>query len=149
MRGYVGPDDGYMARMLRILSAAALLVVVAAGCGDAAPPQRVGFHGVPRSLAQDWEGRATAIATAASNGNGCRALRLANSLRTDVIAKQYRLPLRLRAPLLTGVSSLAGRITCTPVATTPEKPKPPQEPKPKPKPPKHPKPPGHDKGDDR
>ena len=138
-----------MARVLRILSAAALLVVVAAGCGGAAGPQRAALHGLPRSLAQDWERQASAIATVASGGNDCRALRLANSLRAEVIAKEHRLPLRLRSPLAIGVGSLVRHITCTPVVTKPappENPKPPEEPKSKPKPPGHDK--GHDQGYD-
>jgi hypothetical protein len=127
-----------MAKVLRILSAAALLVVVAAGCGGAGRPQRSAFQGVPRVLAQDWEGQASAIATAASAGNGCQARQLAASLRTDVIAKEHELPLRLRSPLLIGVNALADRITCTPA--------PPKKPKPPPKEPKPPKP--HHEGHD-
>lgn len=116
-------------RVLRILSAAFLLVVVAAGCGGAARPQRSVFHGVPPALAQDWEGQASDIAAAASAGNSCRALRLANALRADVVASKDKLPSRLRPPLLTSVRALADRIECTPVAQTPPKqPKPPKEP---------------------
>lgn len=114
-----------MANVLRILSAAALLAVVAAGCGGAARPQRSAFHGVPRALAQDWEGQARAIAAA---GDGCHALQLANSLRTEVLAKEHKLPLRIRSPLLVGVNNLRNRITCTPVVQT----KPPKGPKPPP-----------------
>jgi hypothetical protein len=121
--------------VLRIVSAAALLGVVFAGCGGAAPPQRSGFRGVPSALAQDWEGQATAIAAAASAGNSCRALQLARTLRTDVIRSRQKLPVRLRAPLLTAVNALADRITCAPaVAGVPRKP-------PKPSHEKH----GHDK----
>ena len=142
-----------MATVSRTLSALALLAVVAAGCGGAAPPQngaqkgtqRSAFHGVPRALAQAWEGQASAIATAAAAGNGCRALHLAASLRDDVVTSEHKLPRRLRSPLLTGVNALADRITCTRVVTVqapPKKPpkKPPKGPKPKP-----PKPHGHDK----
>jgi hypothetical protein len=119
--------------MLKTISAAVLLAVVAAGCGDGASPRSARFHGVPRALAQVWEGQARAIATAASAGNGCQALRLAKALRTDVIAKERDLPVRLRSPLLDGVNSLAGRITCTPPVTgvqqnPPKPPKPPHEP---------------------
>jgi hypothetical protein len=100
--------------VLRVLSAAALFVVVAASCGGAAAPQRPAFQGVPRTLAQAWEGQASAIADAASAGDTCRALQLANSLRADVVASKGRLPARLQRPLLTGVNALAHRITCTP-----------------------------------
>jgi len=116
---------------LRVLSAAALLVLVAAGCGGAAGRQRPAFQGVPRTLAQTWEGQASAIADAASAGDSCHALHLANSLRADVEASQNKLPARLRPALLTGVSALADRITCTAV--------PPKEP------PQHPHKP-HDHG---
>ena len=119
-------------KVLRILSAAFLLVVVAAGCGGAARPQRSAFHGVPPALAQDWEGRASDIAAAASAGNSCRALQLANALRADVVASKDKLPSRLRPPLLTSVNALADRIKCTPVVQTlPKKPTPPKKPKPK------------------
>jgi hypothetical protein len=134
-----------MGNVLRLFSAAALLAVSAAGCGGATRPQRAAFHGVPPALAQAWEGQASAIASAASAGNSCRALRLAASLRDDVAASEHKLPLRLRSPLLTGVNALAGRITCTPVPTPPKKP--PKGPKPEP-PPKPHGPHGHDKGHD-
>jgi len=92
-------------------------------------------------LAQAWEGQATAIASAASVGNSCRALHLAASLRDDVVSSQQRVPSRLRSALLTGVNALADRTTCTPVQT----PTPPRGPKPKPpEPPKH-----HGHGDDK
>lgn len=126
-----------MAKVLRILSAAALLVVVAAGCGGAAQPQRSASHGVPRALAQDWEAQARAIAAA---GNGCHALQLASSLRTEVLANADKLPLRLRSPLLVGVNNLKDRITCTPVVQTPPK-------GPKPPPPQKPDDKGHHKED--
>ena len=119
-------------KVLRILSAAFLLVVVAAGCGGAARPQRSAFHGVPPALAQDWEGRASDIAAAASAGNSCRALQLANALRADVVASKDKLPSRLRPPLLTSVKALADRIKCTPVVQTPPKKlTPPKKPRPK------------------
>ena len=107
-----------MARVLRILSAAAFLAVVAAGCGGAAP-QKLALHGIPRALAQDWEQRASAIASAAAAGHSCNALRLADALRSDVVATQHKVPLRLRAPLLNGVKALANRITCVPTVQTP------------------------------
>jgi hypothetical protein len=135
-----------MVRVLRILSGAALLVVVVAGCGGA--PQRSASQRLPRALAQDWEAQASAIATAADAGNDCRAMRLAASLSADVAASRHKLPLRLRSPLLTGVNGLAAGIsTCTPIVTVPVQPKPPKGPTPKP--PKRHHPPGHDKGDDK
>jgi len=114
----------------RILSAAALLAVVTAGCGGAAQPQELAVRGVPRALAQEWELQASAIASAAAAANNCKALQLANALRSDVIAMQHKVPRRLRAPLLTGVNALAGRLTCVPTVQTPEKPpkKPPKPP---------------------
>jgi hypothetical protein len=135
--------------MLRILGTVSLLAVVAAGCGGAARETRP-VHRVPRALAVDWEGQASAIAAAASTGDNCRALRLAQALRTEVIAKQGEVPVRLRSPLLIGVNSLADRIKCTPVVTPQPPPRrsppPKKEPKPKPKPPGHHGPPGHGKG---
>jgi hypothetical protein len=131
-----------MGNVLRIVPAAALLAVLAAGCGGGARLQQAALHGVPPGLAQDWEGQASAIASAASAGNSCRALQLAASLRSDVAASEHKLPFRLRSPLLTGVNALADRITCTP---TPKKP--PKGPKPEP-PPKRPGPHGHDRGHD-
>jgi hypothetical protein len=131
-----------------------LLVLGAVGCGGGASPQPSAHRvGIPRALAQGWAQRASAIAAAASAGNDCLALRLAGSLRSDVLASEHRVPLRLRSPLVTGVDSLAASLTCTEtvtVETTPAKspaPKPgpgPHKPKPphKPPPPHHP--PGHD-----
>lgn len=113
--------------MSRLLSAASLLVLVAAGCGGAAAPQRASVPGVPRALAHEWEARAWAIAAAASAGNGCHALQLANSLRADVVASKEKLPPRLRPPLLVRVSAIADRITCTPQIAPPKRPKPPHE----------------------
>jgi hypothetical protein len=113
--------------VLRIVSAVALLTVVAAGCGSGDRPQRSTLRGVPLALAQQWEGQASAIASAASAGNGCRALQLATSLRDDVVSSQQQVPSRLRSPLLTGVNALADRITCTP--TPPHGPKEPKPPK--------------------
>jgi hypothetical protein len=129
--------------VLKIVSAGALLVVVAAGCGSGDRAQPSAVHGVPRALAQAWEGQATAIASAASAGNSCRALQLAASLRSDVLSSLQRVPSRLRPALRTGVNALADRTTCTPVQTH----KPPKGPKPEPpKPPEH-HGPGDDKGD--
>jgi hypothetical protein len=136
---------------LKILSAAALLVVVAAGCGSAARPQMSASHELSRALAQDWEGQASAVAAAATAGNSCRALHLANYLRDDVRKSAHQLPLRLRSPLLVGVKALADRITCTPVVAKPVPPRKPHAPpkRPKPKPPKPHGPHGHDKGHDK
>jgi hypothetical protein len=120
-----------MAKVLRILPAALLLVVVAAGCGDAGRPQRAALPEVPSALAQAWAGQASEIAAAASAGNSCHARELANALRADVEASKDRLPSRIRPPLLTSVNSLAARIPCTPVVPAPpKKPTPPKEPKP-------------------
>jgi hypothetical protein len=124
--------------VLKIVSAGALLVVVAAGCGSGGRPHVAAVNGVPRALAQAWGRQATAIASAALAGNSCRALQLAASLRNDVRSSKQRVPSRLRPALLTGVNALADRITCTPEQT----PKPPKGPKPKP--PKH-----HEPGDDK
>jgi hypothetical protein len=77
---------------------------------------------VPRSLAQAWESKASAIAVAATAGDDCHARQLANSLQADVVASQGTVPRRLRAPLLTGVNKLAARITCTVTPTAPQKP---------------------------
>jgi hypothetical protein len=87
---------------------------------------------VPRTLAQDWEGQASAIAAAAAAGDDCRALQLATALRGDVTTAQSRVPSRLRRPLVHSVTELADRLTCTPPPPTtqasPKKPKPPPKP---------------------
>jgi hypothetical protein len=108
---------------------AALLMVVAAGCGGSSRSQEAAIHQIPRALAQDWEGQASEIAAVAGRGDSCRALQLASSLRNEIDASRAKLPRRLRAPLLSGVNSLADRITCSPpVTTVPKKPpKPPHE----------------------
>ena len=85
---------------------------------------------MPRVLAQDWANQASAIAAASAAGNSCHALELASSLRTEVIAAEGKVPTRLRSPLLSGVNSLADRITCTDTVTV-------QAPPPKKPPPKH------------
>lgn len=117
-----------MGDVLRIALVAALFVVVAAGCGAAARPQQSALRGLPPTLAKDWEGQATAIATAASNGDDCGAKRRADSLRTQVVAAEHAVPRRLRSALVTGVTELAARLTCTPttVQTVPKKPPPPK-----------------------
>jgi hypothetical protein len=123
---------GTCRKVLRFVSAAAFVALVAAGCGGAARPHDPAAHAVPRALARQWEARASAIADAAAAGNKCRALRFAASLRDDVIAAEPRLPARLRSPLVSSVNALADRLTCTRTVTVPSKP---------PKPPKGPQPP--------
>jgi hypothetical protein len=110
----------------RIVFAVVVLAVVVAGCGSAARPQAAPDRGIPADLARVWAGQAAAVAAAASAGDSCRALRLADALRAQVVATQRKVPLRLRSPLLAGVKALAGRITCTP----PPAKKPPKPPKP-------------------
>jgi hypothetical protein len=125
---------GTWEKVLRILSVVALLAVVATGCGGASKSHASADRGVPAALAGTWADQASAIAAAASAGNGCQALHLAETLRHQVAVAKRKLPLRLRSPLVVGVNSLVDRITCTPSppVTTPKKP---------------PKPP-HDKHDD-
>ena len=127
----MGPPVGTYRTMSRIVSAAALVVLVAAGCGGSARSPELATRGVPRVLAGEWAGRASAVAVAAKRGNSCRALQLASALRDDVISAQGRVPARLRSPLVTGVNALADRFTCTPKVTGPTK---------------HPKPPGKKHG---
>ena len=115
------PGTGW--KVLRIVPVAALLLVVAAGCGDASQPQRSALHGVPPVLAQNWEGQANAIANAASAGDSCGALRLADSLQAQILASEHKLPPRLRSPLVTGVNALVDRLTCTVTTTTKPPPK--------------------------
>jgi hypothetical protein len=133
----------------RIAAVAALVVLVAAGCGGGARPQKVSVHGIPSALAKDWAGQASAIAAAAAAGNDCHAQTLALSLRAQVMQKQHLLPVRLRSPLVTGLDSLVERTSCrqtVTVETTPQPSPKPQKPPHKP-PPHQPKPPhGHDHG---
>jgi hypothetical protein len=132
MRGYDGPDAGYMGDVSRLVAVASLVVVlvVTTGCGGAPRPRQSAFHGVPSALAQGWEGQATAIADAASAGESCHALQLAKALRADVARRKRELPLRLRSPLVTGVNELVARLTCPPppTAATATAPKPQPEP---------------------
>jgi hypothetical protein len=80
-------------------------------------------------LAHEWAAQASAIADAAGAGNGCLALRLANSLRNEVIAAEGELPLRFRSPLLISVNALANRLTCAPPPVIAQPPPPaPKEP---------------------
>jgi hypothetical protein len=108
--------------VLRIVSASVLVVLAAAGCGTAAPQHRFAAQGVPRPLAREWAAQASAVASAVGGGNSCRASRIANSLRDEVIAAKLKLPTRLRSPLLKGVDALADRLTCTPPPVTVEPP---------------------------
>ena len=118
-------------------------MLVAAGCGGSSPPHPAAARGLPPALAQQWAAQASAIAAAAANNQGCRAQRLASTLRDEIIAQQGRVPARLQRPLVTGVNALADRITCTPQPVTV------QAKPPKPPPPPHKPGPGghHDHGD--
>ena len=128
MRGYVEAIGGIWKEVLRIAVVAALVVLVAAGCGGSSPPETSVEHGLPRPLAQAWAAQASSIAAAAAAGDGCRARQLAGSLRTQVISRRGRVPARLQGPLLEAVNSLADRIVCVvppvTVTTTPKPPKP-------------------------
>jgi hypothetical protein len=137
MRGYAGAKGGYRVTVLRLFSAVALLAVVAAGCGSGRTTRGPADRGIPRALAHSWEAQASAIAEAAASRDDCKALDLARSLRSRVVATERRVPVRLRSPLMTGVNALVSRLTCTPppAPTTPKEP------------PKPPEPP-HDKHDD-
>lgn len=105
----------------------AILVVLAAGCGGGSASRQPSFQGVPPALAHDWERQASAIGRAASTGDDCEAMHLANSLRAQVFAAAHSVPVRLRSPLVAGVNALANSLTCTvtTVQTVPQKPKPP------------------------
>jgi hypothetical protein len=111
------PLAGTGRKVLRILSVAALVVLVAAGCGSAGP-QPQADRALPRALAASWADRASAIATAAAAGRSCRAAQLASSLRDAIVADEARVPARLQKPLLQSVNSLADRITCAPQPQT-------------------------------
>lgn len=135
----MNPMAGKSRDVLRILLGVSLLALLAVGCGASSRPDRAAAGGVPRSLAGEWEARASAVADAAAAGDDCRALQLAASLRDDVIAKESQVPSRLRPPLLAGVNALADRIVCQVPPQT--KTLPPQKP---PKPPEHKPPHKHD-----
>jgi hypothetical protein len=79
-------------------------------------------------LAGNWADQASAIAAAASAGNRCQALHLAETLRDQVAEARRKLPLSLRSPLASGVNSLVDRITCTPPAPVTKPAKPPKPP---------------------
>lgn len=117
-----------------ILSVAALVVLVAAGCGGSSRPDSSAARGVPRVLASEWASQASAVADAAAAGDDCQAAQLAAALRTDVIEKEAQVPARLQSALLTGVNALADRIVCqappqTVTVPAKEPPKPPEPPK--------------------
>ena len=117
-------------------------MLVAAGCGGSARPRSTAAaRGLPPALAQQWAAQASSIADVAANGQGCRAQRLASTLRNEIIAHEGRVPARLRSPLVTGANALANRITCTPQPVTVQT---------KPPPKKHgPGPDHHDHGDNQ
>ena len=124
--------------VFRLISATALVVLVAAGCGSSARPQPTAARGLPPALAQQWAAQASSIADAAANGQGCRAQRLASTLRNEIIAQEGRVPARLRSPLVTGANALANRIMCMPQPVTVQAEPPPKE---------HGQGPGHDRHD--
>jgi hypothetical protein len=127
MRGYSeGMGGRYMEKVLRIAPVAALVVLVAAGCGSSSRPRDLTEHGLPRTLAHTWAAQASAIADAAAAGDGCGARRLAGSLRTEVISAGGVVPARLRTPLLGAVNSLANRIVCVVPPLTVTNPPPPE-----------------------
>jgi hypothetical protein len=127
------PMTGTGRKVLRILSVTVLAILVTAGCGSSAGGQRAA-RGLPRSLAHTWAVQASEIAAAAAARDGCRARRLAGTLRTEVISARGRVPTRLQSPLLEAVNSLADRIVCVvPPVTVTTNPQPPPKPAPKPK----------------
>ena len=133
--------------VLRIVSAAAALVVlVSAGCGGTARPDRSAGRELPRALASRWAQEASTVADVAASGDSCQAQELAATLRDEVIHEDSKVPSRLRSQLLAGVYALADRIVCQPqTVTIPEK----KPPKPRDRhhdDHKH-KPPHHDKQD--
>ena len=123
--------------MSRLVAAIALVVLVVAGCGGSSRPHPAAARGLPPALAQQWAAQASSIADAAASGQGCRAKRLASTLRDEIIAQQGRVPARLQRPLVNGVNTLADRITCVPPPVTVQA----KPPKPPPKP--HEPGPGH------
>jgi hypothetical protein len=116
--------------MLRIAFAVALVVLVAAGCGSTSRPVKSAERGLPRPLAGAWAAQASTIAAAAAAGDGCRARRLAGSLRSQVIEAGGRVPARVSVPLLESINSLADRFACVvPPVTVTTTPSPPPKPK--------------------
>ena len=121
---------GTRGKVLRILSTAALVLLVAAACGGSARSHDSASRGVPRVLAAKWAAQASAIARAAAVGKSCDALHLASSLRSEVIDAGAQVPARLRLPLVTSVNALADRLVCEvppqTVTVAPQPPKPPE-----------------------
>ena len=118
--------------VLRIALAGAFVVLVAAGCGSSSRPVTSAERKLPRPLAGAWATQASTIADAAAAHDGCRARRLAGSLRTQVIEAEAsgKVPPRLRVPLLESVNSLADRFACVvPPVTVTTTPSPPPKPK--------------------
>jgi hypothetical protein len=116
--------------VLRIASVAVLVALVAAGCGSSSRPVTSAERGIPRPLASAWAAQASTIAAAAAAGDGCRARRLAGSLRTQVIEAGGKVPARLSVPLLESINSLADRFVCLlPPVTVTTPPAPPPKPK--------------------
>jgi hypothetical protein len=118
--------------VLRLLAVTALVVLAADGCGGSGRPEPTAAPTLPPALAQQWAAQASSIASAAAHGQGCRARRLAATLRNEIVAQKGRVPARLRSPLVTGANALADRITCTvlPQTATAGPPKAPEPPKP-------------------
>jgi len=112
--------------VLRLI-AVTFVVLAAVGCGGSARPETTAARGLPPTLAEQWAEQASSIASAAAHGQGCRAQRLASTLRDEILGKKARVPARLQGPLVTGVNSLADRITCTPQPVAVQA-KPPQAP---------------------
>lgn len=139
-----------METVLRVGSLAclgALSLLLAAGCaGGSQPPRHGDASSLRPALARRWEAAAQAVASAAAAGDGCRAKRLAGSLRDDVIASQSKIPGRLRSPLLSAVNTLANRISCMPPEQTVTIPVTTGPPKHGHGPPKHGHGPGHGPG---
>jgi hypothetical protein len=111
-----------------------MLVLVTAGCGGSAGPDRSASRDLPRALASAWSGEASAVAAASASGDDCHALQLAGALRDEVIGNESKVPSRLRSQLLAAVNELADRIVCQAPPRTvtvppknPPKPKPPHE----------------------
>src|SRR5712691_11461663 len=90
------PMAGKCRNVLRILPGAVLVALLLAGCGGSSRPHRSATRGVPRALASEWASQASAVADAAAAGDSCQAAQLAAALRTDIIAKESRVPVRLQ-----------------------------------------------------
>ena len=116
MRGSEGTATGRTRAVRRIAGVAGVALAVA-GCGGSSHSQTRTAPRLAPALAGSWAREAEAIADAAAAGDGCRARRLADGLRGQVIDSS-RVPARLRAPLLGSVNSLAERIACSRVTVT-------------------------------